>query len=110
MTPACYRMLGLSVSYQGNSPSLFSAARTNVQNVCLKQQSRVMIVSGDSANSSLQGAALPVLQAGFNECSVPLLISPDLCSRELLVQTSGRLQTAFLALVLSCTAVAPGST
>lgn len=47
--------------------------------------------------SPFRGAALPVLQAGLNECSVPLLISPDLCYRELIVQTSGRLQTAFLA-------------
>lgn len=49
------------------------------------------------AYSPFPGAALPVLQAGLNECSVPLLISPDLCYRELIVQTSGRLQTAFLA-------------
>lgn len=49
------------------------------------------------AASPFQGAALPVLQAGLNECSVPLLIPPDLCCRELIVQTSGRLQSAFLA-------------
>lgn len=38
--PDCYRMLGLSVSYQGNSPPpvffLFPAARINVQSICLK--------------------------------------------------------------------------
>ena len=53
------------------------------------------------ATSSFQGAALPVLQAGLNECSVPLLMSPDLCCRELIVQTSGRLAGCWLLCCLA---------
>lgn len=51
-----------------------------------------------------QGIVLPILQAGLNEHSVPLLISPDLCYSKLIIQNSGRLQAAFLA-AYSCAAL-----
>lgn len=86
--------------------SLFPAVKINVQSICLKQGDDVLWET--FAISLFQGAVLPVLLAGLNECSVPLLIFPDLCFRELIVQTSGRLQMHFwlLALVPSCIAVA----